>query len=341
MKIKRKFLIPALVLVSCMFFAACGSSYKEASYASDNAGYYSKEGGMAYSESFDSLMPSSSKSMSNRTNSSGSYKSDGESMEIQSPDIVSRKVIITANLQVQTLTFEEFIETLNKKVLEFDGYVENVDISGNNIYSTSTRYASYTIRVPEGKIKGMIDSIGEFGTVTSSNYNEDDITLAYADVESRIKTLTTEQETLLGLLERAKDLNDIIRLEERLSEVNYQLESYKSRQRTYDNKISYSTLHVYVTEVARLATVVEPEPQTLGQRIATGFKENMQNIKSGIENFIVWFLSYIVNIILFCGIVACVVIFGIKKINKRKAAVNTEEKEKSDNSDAGKMGTDK
>ncbi len=344
MKIKRKFFIPALILVGCFFFAACGTKgesryYYDNAAMSDASDYYVGEGFeyTSRNSSSRSMAPSVAQkgSMEAKTADGGNLNGSG------SQEVVSRKVIVTASLEVQTRTFDEFLESLNAKISQFDGYVESASISGNNLYSTSRRNAYYTIRVPEEKMQQMIDSIGEIGTVTSSSYNAEDITLAYADVESRIKTLTTEQETLLGLLEKAAYLEDIIRLEERLSEVNYQLETYKSRQRTYDNKISYSTLRVNVQEVMRISTVVEPEPQTLGQRIATGFKDNMENIKAGIENFIVWFISYIVNIILFCAVVFALVFFGRKIFIKRTARCKKTAKPEVQETDETKMGNNK
>ena len=332
---KKRTVIMMLITAGTVLLAACGSSSKSYSLSYKDDGAMMMEATADYAN-YDMVESRSS------INASPSYQksSGGATASAENVDVVTRKVIKTASLEVQTRTFDDFIDALNQKIAEFGGYLQNANISGNNIYSSSTRTAYYTIRVPENKIQPMIDSIGELGTVTTSSYNEEDITLAYVDVESRIKTLTTEQETLLGLLEKAAYLEDIIRLEERLSEVNYQLESYKSRQRTYDDKISYSTLNVSIKEVMRIATVVEPEPQTLGQRIANGFKDNMMNIKDNLENFIVWFVSYIINIILFCGITTLVVILCVR-FAKKKTGVHAKTETRDSENDETKMGNNK
>ncbi len=338
---KKKYFIPALVLVGCLFFAACGSSDKsEAVYnvkesydTATAADFYSDSEGMAFSPS-----PSLSRNMKA---DSGRTEMSNQTSESGSAGVIQRKVIKTASLEVQTKAFDDFINTLNAKIEEVGGYIEHSDISGNSIYSNSSRNANFTIRVPEDKIQAIVDGVGEHGTITNSNYNEEDITLSYVDVESRIKTLTTEQETLLGLLEKAAHLEDIIRLEERLSEVNYQLETYKSRQRTYDNKISYSTVYVNVREVYRIANVVEKEPQTLGQRIAEGFKDNMLNIKTGLENFVVWFLSYIVNIIFWGVVLAVGIFFAIRSTKKASEKKANKKIDTSEEKNETKMGDNK
>ena len=54
----------------------------------------------------------------------------------------------------------------------------------------------------------------------------DDVTLRYVDVDSHKKALETEQERLLALLEKAENVEDIITIENRLSDVRYELENY-------------------------------------------------------------------------------------------------------------------
>ena len=64
----------------------------------------------------------------------------------------------------------------------------------------------------------------------------DDVTLRYVDVDSHKKALETEQERLLALLEKAENVEDIITIENRLSDVRYELENYESQIRLLDNQ---------------------------------------------------------------------------------------------------------
>lgn len=52
--------------------------------------------------------------------------------------------------------------------------------------------------------------------VTERSETTTDVTLQYSDLESRKKTLTTEQERIWALLEKADTLEAVIALEERL-----------------------------------------------------------------------------------------------------------------------------
>lgn len=333
---KKIVLIATLLCFSTLI--ACGGSYKASDsayamrdYATENyksdyitdapmasGSYYAeKESMYDYSKGYD-------EGYDGGYNSTSSAVTD--STVIEANEAASkRKVIKTANLQVETLEFDDFVAKLDANINSFGGYIESSYVSGNNIYQTSSRYASYTIRVPEDKITGFIDQVGTLGNVTNKQYGEQDITLTYVDVESRIKTLQTEQETLLGLLEKAEYLTDIIELERRLSEVNYDIESYTSRLRSYDSQITYSTVSLSVTEVERITPVVK-EPvveKTLGEKIAISFKENLNDIWDGIQRFIIWFITHIIGICIWAVIIVAVVLFikrGAKKKKEKQIA---------------------
>ncbi len=64
--------------------------------------------------------------------------------------------------------------------------------------------------------------------MTSQSESAEDVTLQYTDTESRIASLKNEQERLNALLEKADTLENIFKLEERLTEVRYELENYQS-----------------------------------------------------------------------------------------------------------------
>ena len=106
-------------------------------------------------------------------------------------------------------------------------------------------------------------------------------------MESRKKALEVEQERLLSLLEKAETVEDIIVIETRLSEVRYELESYGSQLRTYDNKVDYSTVNIDIREVERVTPVAE---ESVWDRIKNGVGESIYDILRDIKNFVIGFI---------------------------------------------------
>ncbi len=116
----------------------------------------------------------------------------------------------------------------------------------------------------------------------------------------------------MELIAEAEYLEDILTIEERLTNVRYQLESMESQLRTYDNKINYSTVYLSISEVMEFTPVAE---ETVWQRIKGGFSESLQDIGEGFLNFGVWFLVNIPYFILWI-IIIVVIIFVIKGLKK-------------------------
>ena len=168
---------------------------------------------------------------------------------------MEQKIIWTVDMEVETLEFDSFLSNLEQEVQRFGGYLESSSVSGSSIQYTSNRYGTVTVRIPSAQLDAFLDQVGKIGTVTYTNKSSEDITLDYVDVESRIEALEVEQERLLALLESAQDLESVIQLESRLSEVRYQLENYRSTQNRYDSLIDYSTVSLSIQEVQRVTTV--------------------------------------------------------------------------------------
>lgn len=227
----------------------------------------------------------------------------------------TRKVIKTANLNLQTLDFDEFQIALDAKIAESGAYLQYADVSGSDYYG-GRKSANYTIRVPEANLNFFLAGVEGIATVTNKTIGEEDVTLTYVDTETRIKTLEIEQERLLALLEKAEDLEYIIKLEERLSEVRYNIESYQARLRNYDDKITYSTVRIYVYEVTR---VQEKAPETLLERISNGWKNTMYDISEGAQDFLVWFVINIPYLVFWGAVIVVLVVVLKKKSAKRKA----------------------
>lgn len=206
----------------------------------------------------------------------------------------NRKLIRNVTLSVETDAFDQLMKTLTDKVGELGGYVEQSDISGNSLnYQNELvpRYASLTVRVPIDRLDGFVSTVEANGNITNKSENTQDVTLQYSDLESRKKSLSVEQERIWALLEKADTLEAVIALEERLSEIRYQLESMESQLRLYDNQVDYSTVYLDIHEIREAASFTPTEPEGIGQRIEKGFTKNLNAVSRGATGFLIWFLA--------------------------------------------------
>lgn len=326
---KKKILsITGLALSAMLVLGACGSSdsskYDSPAtemYTNGSASYdYYDDYGYEdeyYEGDYDSF-GSSSKAES-VTESGAESKADS-----------SRKLIKTVDIDVETKEFDNLVATLEQQVTSFDGYVEYSYTNNGSKYGSyvTSRSADYTIRIPKENLKAFLDSFSALCNVVNKNERVEDITLTYVDLESHKSALKAEQERLLQLLDEAYDLNDILVIESRLTDIRYQLESMESQLRTYDNKVNYSTVTLSISEVKEL-TIVEPEPETFWERVSSGFVESLSGVGEGLKNFIIGFIIALPYLLLWGGIIFGIVMIirAIVRFNVKKNRIRREKEE--------------
>ena len=227
----------------------------------------------------------------------------------------ARKLIRTVNLSLETTEFDALLDTLTRVVNEAGGYMEQSDISGSSISSSpgKRRYAYITARIPSDKLDSFVAEVGSHGNITEKSESTEDVTLNYADIESRKKTLNVEQERLWDLLAKADSIESVIALETRLSEIRYQLESMESQLRTYDNQVDYSTVHFNINEVQ---VFTPTQPDSVFVRIQKGFSRSITDIRDAAVNVFVWFFSNLPALAVF-AVITGILFVVIKIILKR------------------------
>jgi len=307
---KKKGLL--LGLVAAMLLSGCGggSATSESAVATDSAaGVYE-----SYNSSEDVILEEA-------VEESGVEKSAVENdVEKQSSE---RKLIKTVSMDVETVQFDDLVAKVYDKAQALGGYIENSNISGNSEYNESTRNANFTIRIPKDSLEKFVEIVENGANVTNKNEQVEDVTLNYVDLESHKEALETEHERLLELMAEADDMDTLIMLESRLTEVRYQIQSMESQLRTYDNQVDYATINLYINEVARIEKV---EKQSVWTEMATGFVNSLYNVCEGLVDFIVWFIVKLPYLIIWAAVISGIV-FVIKKIirkNRKKAQARLE-----------------
>lgn len=230
----------------------------------------------------------------------------------------NQKLVRKLWLDAETEDMDILLGGVEEQIAKLGGYVESRQVNNGSIYS-SRRYrsADLTIRIPAENLDSFVQHVSESSNITSNRETADDITLSYVATESRIKALETEETRLLDLLAAAKDMSDLLQIQDRLTDVRTELEQVRSTLRVYDNQVNYGTVYLTVNEVKEY-TVTE-EPETVWERIGTGFVESLKDLGNFFTElfvFVVVGLPYLVLI----GIVLTALILLIRLRRRKKKA---------------------
>lgn len=289
---KRRFLALVTLLLLALIVSSCSSksAIREDSSISNNAsGSYPSEPQVEYEEQADMGM------------GQAGFNEGDISVE-------PAKVITNVHLSLETTEFDSSIDNLNKIISASKGFVEDSNISLRNY---GVKYAEYTIRVPRDNVDSFTNEIDSVGSITSQNTSRQDVTKQYYDMESRLNLLKIKEERMTAILEKADRIEDIITIENQLSEIIHQKESLSKDVLTMDDKIAYSTVYLYISEVEKLRGDIS-KASTFSTRFADALGDSLYMFKLAAEEFVIVFI-YILPFLIVGGAIVFLIVKFIKK----------------------------
>lgn len=196
--------------------------------------------------------------------------------------LTDRKVIFTASLVVETTTYDKSIETLETMIEDFSGYIQDSNVETSTSYQSSSklRVATYSIRIPSGKLKEFLSKTGNIGNIILNSSKGEDVTDQFFDTKAHLDTLTIQEERLLELLKKATTLKDILDLEDRISQVRYEIEQLTGSLNKLTSLIDLSTVTIKITEVE---TITAPEPEGFWAQVSATFSSSIKALVSTLK----------------------------------------------------------
>jgi hypothetical protein len=154
----------------------------------------------------------------------------------------------------------------------YDGYVVSSRTSGEE--QEMRGYIS--IRVPDDKFESALVELRDLAVrVISESTNSQDVTEEYVDLQSRLKNAEATENQYLALLGKATDVEDILRIYERLSQVRREIEQIKGRLQYLERTSSMSLISVSL------------EPQTTAKPLVRAGWNIVEIFKSALRGIVI------------------------------------------------------
>lgn len=150
---------------------------------------------------------------------------------------IERKIVRQASLDVEVKDVASSVRKVTELVQSSGGYVENSLLN-------EARDGDLDIRVPAAKLDATLDAIAALGEEQRRRVNAVDKTLEYIDLEAKIKNTTSYRDQLRVLLTRAKDMKDILQIQETLNRTQAELDSLEGVMKQLKGDITLSKVNV-------------------------------------------------------------------------------------------------
>ncbi|MFA5945597.1 MAG: DUF4349 domain-containing protein [Patescibacteria group bacterium] len=160
------------------------------------------------------------------------------------------RIIKTGSLTLEVKSSREGAQKVSEIAGTQGGFVESSNVVENND-GTVSAYA--TIRVPEAKFEATLGALRALALrVSSESINGQDVTEQYTDLQARLTNAQAQEQQYLEILKKATTITDILAVQQNLSQIRYQIESYQGQIKSLGNQTTYSTISVTLIEQANL-----------------------------------------------------------------------------------------
>lgn len=158
-----------------------------------------------------------------------------------------RMIVRTGDMSLVVDNVVDARDEITQLAVRFGGYVVSSRISGEE----QEMKGWISIRVPDDRFEQALTELRDLAVrVNSESTSSEDITEEYIDLESRLRNAEATESQYLALLEKAEDVEDILRIYESLSRVRSEIEQLKGRMRYLEQISSLSLISVYLEPAA-------------------------------------------------------------------------------------------
>ena len=223
------------------------------------------------------------------------------------------KLIRTVDMSISTRDFDEDYQKIIASLKEHGGYIESSTINSKTSYR---RQANLYLRVPQEKLDKFLEDIGGLGRQLSFSESAEDVSEKYADTETRLTTQQEKMKRLQQMLSKATSIEELIIIENSIADTQYQIDRLSGSLKGMDSRVNYSTVNISLIE-ERPADIEQVKEATLGERIASAFKNSLDSIKDFLADSLVFIVS-VSPVIIALLVVIKIIRRAIKKRRNKK-----------------------
>ncbi len=159
---------------------------------------------------------------------------------------VDQKIIKTGYLDLTVDDVGETASKLSALATGKGGFVQESSVSER---ADGTHYGNVTVRVPSDQFETTMTEIKAYAaSVTTESAQGQDVTEQFTDLEAQLRNAKAQEEEYLEILGQAETVEEILMVQSYLSSVRYTIESLEGRIQYLENRTSYSTISVAMSE---------------------------------------------------------------------------------------------
>jgi len=229
---------------------------------------------------------------------------------VNNPDW-DKKIIKTANLTLELKDYDTYNKGIHAKMRRYGAYIAQETQNQTSDQITN----DIVIKVPVDKFDDVITSLsGEGITVVQKSITSEDVTGEVVDTKARLEAKKQVRDRYLDLLKQAKNMKDILDVQEQINGIQEDIESATGRVDYLVHSAAYSTINIKYYQFLNGVTAKDIEPAFLS-KIGDAFKTGGEIITN--------IVLFLISIWPLC-VAGVVLVVYFKRVGRKKKAVVAE-----------------
>ncbi len=155
------------------------------------------------------------------------------------PEGQDAKIILTAGLEI-------VVDDVSDASIRVATTVEGV---GGRVFSQQTSLgesprSTLVLKVPPAKLSGLLEALGNVGTVIGRTQQSEDVTAQFVDLEGRISAAKASVARMRELLDKTGTVSELAQIEGELTKRQTTLEQLLGQQRVLSSRVDLGTVTV-------------------------------------------------------------------------------------------------
>ena len=220
-----------------------------------------------------------------------------------------RKLIYQANLSIEVEDHKQAYAGVQELVAKYGGYISEDQFQT----SSYNHHRLLVIRVPVEQYFALLTDLeGVAAKVKEKQAYASDVTEEWVDIEARLKNKRAAEERYLEILKKAKTIEEILQVEDKLRRVREEIEAKEGRLKYLRDRVAISTIRLTIDQPIEYSYEPEERPGFFA-RLLTSLDHGW----SGLLSFILG-LSTLWPL----WIIIALIVYGIRRYIKSRKKKN-------------------
>jgi TfoX/Sxy family transcriptional regulator of competence genes len=202
-----------------------------------------------------------------------------------------RKLVKSAYLRIRVENLDAADAAVTGLLQKYDAYAASTVVDENS--------RTYSLRVPAPRYDIFLAEMNGMGRLLSRYENTEEVTLRYYDLEGRLETKKELLKTFQSYLGTAKTIEEILAVEARISELQYDIEGTGNQLRNLANRVDYATIDL---NLMGPAAAHQNRGETFGERLRQmfgGFGGFLAGVVVAIVGIVIYGVPILLLVVLF------------------------------------------